>query len=347
MFQLVPLIGAAIGLAIGSTGTAELRREELMAALKQGGYTIMLRHARTDRSFNEAREYVPARRSEQRNLNDAGVADARLMGVVLKKYGIPIGEIISSPMFRTTETAEYAAGVPTTTMVLRTFPSTPEQAALVAKAPKAGTNRLVVTHHFVIETHVPGIKPGDINESEAAVIRHLSDGKVELVGRILLADWQALAGDAATVSSAAAAPASASATPAGAPAVAHAAPRAGAPVTHATTVVFPATMAGHLAQAYIETFNSGDAARMRTFIEQALAVNPARSTDVRVDGYKTLFAASGPLVVKAITSATEQEVVVAATNKGGDVTVTVKMATDVQHRIGSVTFAGLRPGGHP
>jgi hypothetical protein len=77
-------------------------------------------------------------------------------------------------------------------------------------------------------------------------------------------------------------------------------------------------------------------------------VNPARSTDVRVDGYKSLFADSGPLVVKAITSATEQEVVVAATNKGGDVTVTVKMATDQQHRIASVTFASLRPGGgHP
>src|SRR5688572_7496698 len=187
MLKLVPLVGVAIGIATASVDTAELRREELMAALKQGGYTIMLRHARTDRSFNEAREYVPALRTQQRNLNDAGVADARLMGVVLKKFGIPLGEIISSPMFRTTETAEYAAGVPTTTMVLRVFPSTPEQAALVAKAPKAGTNRLVVTHHFVIETHVPGIKSGDIGESEAAVIRHLADGKVELVGKILLA----------------------------------------------------------------------------------------------------------------------------------------------------------------
>ena len=95
MLNLVPLIGVAIGIATVSVDTAELRREELMAALKQGGYTIMLRHARTDRSFNEAREYVPALRSQQRNLNDAGVADARLMGVVLKKYGIPIGEIIT------------------------------------------------------------------------------------------------------------------------------------------------------------------------------------------------------------------------------------------------------------
>jgi phosphohistidine phosphatase SixA len=332
MLNLVPLIGVAIGIATASVDTDELRREELMAALKQGGYTIMLRHARTDRTFNEAREYVPARRSEQRNLNDAGVADARLMGVVFKKYGIPIGEILSSPMFRTTETAEYAAGVPTTNMALRSFPASPEQAALVATAPKPGTNRLVVTHHFVIETHVPGIKPGDIGESEAAVIKHLPDGKVELVGKILLADWQALGAGAESATSTHTRPA-------------HGPPAAS--VTHATTVVFPATMAGHLAQAYIETFNGGDAAKMRTFIEQALVVNPARSTDVRVEGYKSLFADSGPLVVKAITSATEQEVVVAATNKGGDVTVTVKMATEA-HRIASVTFASLRPGGgHP
>lgn len=340
MLNLVPLIGVVIGIATASVDTAELRREELMAALKRGGYTIMLRHARTDRSFNEAREYVPALRSQQRNLNDAGVADARQMGVVLKKYGVPIGEILSSPMYRCTETAEYAAGVPTTTMALRVFPSSPEQAALVTKAPKAGTNRLIVTHHFVIETHVPGIKPGDINESEAAVIGHLSDGTVELVGKILLADWQALAGEAATASN----PAPAPVVPAGAPT----GPGAAAPVTHPPTVVFPATMAGHLTQAYIETFNSGDAAKMRSFIEQALVVNPARSTDVRVDGYQTLFADFGSLTVKAVTSATEEEVVVAAMGKGGEVTVTVKMAADVQHRIASVSFASLRPGGgHP
>ena len=55
-----------------------------------------------------------------------------------------------------------AFGPATTTMALRVFPATAEAAALIAAAPAAGTNRVVVTHHFVIETHVPGIRPGDM-----------------------------------------------------------------------------------------------------------------------------------------------------------------------------------------
>jgi hypothetical protein len=115
------------------------------------------------------------------------------MGVVFRKYGISFAEIISSPMFRTVETAEMAAGKPKTTMALRVIPSTPEQEALIKTAPKPGTNRLLVTHHFVIEKHVPGVKPGGVGESEAAVVSHAADGTIQLVGIIKLDDWKALA----------------------------------------------------------------------------------------------------------------------------------------------------------
>ena len=160
MVHALSLLALVTGLFIPGSGSTELRREQLMDALRNGGYTVLLRHARTDRSFNEQRDPVPVERSQQRNLNDDGIRDAALMGVVFRKYGIQFADILSSPMYRCVETAEYAAGKPTsTTMVLRTFPATPDQAALVAKAPRAGTNRLIVTHHFVIELHVPGIKP--------------------------------------------------------------------------------------------------------------------------------------------------------------------------------------------
>jgi phosphohistidine phosphatase SixA len=197
MLVLLSSLSFVAGLATATSDSTELRREDLMAALQTGGYTVLLRHARTDRSFNEQRDPVPTERSAQRNLTDDGVRDAALMGVVFRKYGIRFAEVISSPMYRTVETAEYSVGKPTsTTMVLRVFPSTPAQSALVMKAPRKGTNRLLVTHHFVIETHVPGITPGDVGESEAAVVRHTADGKIELVGRITLSDWQALANPA-------------------------------------------------------------------------------------------------------------------------------------------------------
>ena len=173
--------------------TAQARREALMAKLQSGGYTVLLRHARTNYSVQEPQGTVPAERSAQRNLSDEGIRDAALMGVVFRKYGISFAEIIASPMYRTIETAEMAAGKPKTTMALRVFPSTAEQAALVRTAPAPGTNRLLVTHHFVIETHVPGVKPGDVGESEAAVVAHAADGTPQLVGFIKLNDWQALA----------------------------------------------------------------------------------------------------------------------------------------------------------
>jgi hypothetical protein len=58
---------------------------------------------------------------------------------------------------------------------------------------------LLVTHHFVIEQLAPGIKPGDVGESEAAVVRPTGDGHVALVGRITLGDWERLAGVPPTV----------------------------------------------------------------------------------------------------------------------------------------------------
>ena len=97
MTHALSILSLAISLASSAIGSAEQRREELMAALKSGGYTILLRHARTDRTFNEQRDPVPTERSQQRNLNDAGIQDAKLMGVVFRKYAIPLGEIISSP----------------------------------------------------------------------------------------------------------------------------------------------------------------------------------------------------------------------------------------------------------
>ena len=197
--QILAVLALAAQAAAAPPYSTELRGEDLMKALQSGGYTILLRHARTDWSFKEEVGSVPVERSAQRNLSADGVRDAALMGVVLKRYRIPIGEIVASPMFRARETAEYAAGTPTISMALRVFPTTDETAAIVSAAPKPGTNRLLVTHHFVIEKLVPGIKPGDVAESEAAVVRPTGDGSVVLVGRITLGDWEQLAGVPKTV----------------------------------------------------------------------------------------------------------------------------------------------------
>jgi phosphohistidine phosphatase SixA len=314
----------------------ELRREPLMAALKQGGYTILLRHARTDRSFKEEIAAVPAERSAQRNLTADGVKDAKLMGIVLRKYGIPIGEIVSSPMFRTRETAEFAAGTPTTlTMALRTFPTTEETATLVAASAKPGTNRLLVTHHFVIEQLVPGIRPGDVDESEAAVVRPTGDGKVVLVGRITLADWVELAGDAPTPRDEATPPAYA----------ARSNPHHQGETNPAPVAVQPTGGAAELARGYISAFNSGDPARMRAFIESSLVADPNRPLDERVKRYAQMFEDFGTLTIDSSLEETPAEVTVGVRSKRGNIRVSVTMSKAQAGRIESVKFA-VTGGGH-
>ena len=334
------LLFATIAFAVQASAvpvpSAELRGEELMKALRSGGYTVLLRHARTDRSVQEPMGTVPVERSAQRNLSPDGVRDAALMGAVFRKYAIPFGEIIASPMYRARETAELAAGPPTITMALRVIPSTDEQAALVATPPKPNTNRLLVTHHFVIEKHVPGIAPGEIAESEAAVIRATGDGKVMLVGRITLSDWEQLAGVVAAPSSSAL-PSRASPAPPAAQ-TGYAAP--------AGAVTIPDTRAGGLAKRYMDAFNSGDSTRMRQFIESSLTVNPARPTASRLASYATTFRDFGPLTVTGVLQSAPDEIMLGIRAKGGDFFLIAKASTDQPGRATSITI-GTGKGAHP
>jgi phosphohistidine phosphatase SixA len=325
-------------------GKAELRREALMAALRDGGYTVILRHARTDRAFQEARDYVPTERSQQRNLNDDGIRDAALMGVVFRKHGVTFAEIISSPLYRSVETAEMAAGTPKTTMALRALPATPEQAALIVATPSAGTNRLLVTHHFVIETHVPGIRPGEIGESEAVVVRPSERGGVELVGRITLDDWRLLANPQAAAASVPVSvptghgPPSAASPPGSTPA--HGPPAAGHGVD------LPDTHAGHIAREYLTAFNSGSRDRMRAFIESWMVANPDRPIAQRLDTFTGLYERLGPLTVVRVDSSASTAITLGIRSRHGNFRVTIQSSDQQPMRATSVTFVS-QEGAHP
>jgi phosphohistidine phosphatase SixA len=324
----------------------QLRGPALLHALQSGGYTLLVRHARTDRSVpnQETPGTVPALRSEQRNLTAEGEADVRAMRDVVSRFRIPIGEVISSPSYRCRETAD-AFGPAEVTMALRVFPTTAETRALVVAPPGPGTNRVLVTHHFVIEDYVPGVAPGDVGESEAAVVRPTGDGTVELVGKIALADWQQLAG-----------------TPATAPAPArvqfhHAVPEAPPPApavvagaidpgAAATPTEWPTTPLGQLAAAYLDVFNSGDGDRMADFIEATMVENPNRPTEARVTTYLQLFADHGPLTVTGIQTETAEALTWRANSRRGHLMVTLTASPGHPGRLQSLTFALHGVGGH-
>jgi hypothetical protein len=307
-----------------------LRGEALMAELKKGGYTVVLRHARTDRSYQEDIANISPLRTKQRNLNDDGVKDARLMGAAFKKYAIPFGEVLSSPMFRCTETAEYATDrTPTTTMLLRNFPTKDDTRQLLAVVPKAGTNRLISTHHFILEMHIPGIKPGDIGESEAAVIRTTADGKIELVGKILLADWSALAGT----------PAASESSPSAMSRLAqliHGGGGAADPKNFGPAK-YPANQFGKLAEAYVTAFSTGDSAQMRKFIEASFELDTKRPMSDRLASFERLFGDLGELHVVGIQVVSDRELVLLAHAKRNAM-ITVKESEAQKGRLASVSF---------
>lgn len=323
MLSLFATLALAVQIAAPVQDTAQARREELMSKLRSGGYSVLMRHARTDYSTQEPMGTIPAERSKQRNLSDDGISDAALMGVVFRRYGVSFAEVVSSPMFRTVETAEMAAGKPRTTMALRAIPATPEQEALVRAAPKAGTNRLLVTHHFVIEKHVPGITPGAVAESEAAVVSHAPDGSLRLVGIIHLADWKALANPG---------------KPSAPTAAAGGATSPHAPPAHAR-VSIPNTPAAQLAHGYIGSFNSGEAAAMRSFMQSSFVADSTRPIEARVASYLKLFADHGPLSLVSIDSSTATRIVIGMQAKTGPLTLTIEASDADPKRAKSVTFA--------
>jgi len=334
------LAHALFTLALAATPPDSLlSADSLLVELRKGGYTIVWRHTATDRTVQEPMDYQNTPRFQQRNLTDRGIADAKAVGVLFKARGIPIGEVLSSPMFRTRETAEYAFGRVEATPILRQVDPSPEQLRLIATEPAAGTNRVLVTHHFVIERNVPGIKPGMVAEGEAVVVRATGGDGLRLVGIFKMADWQRLGGQADN----AAAPSSGG----------HAVPLttghgvalanrpAGSPAPNAPLVI-PATLETpkNVAIAeYLKTFNSGDAARMRQFYERSVMPNPARTMEERMAVYDRLKVELGTLSIESVEGAETNSVVVKLQSSAGrPVTITFNVEPQAPYRLVTISF---------
>ena len=103
---------AALLLALSAPAAARTAEGEaaaaLVAALRAGGHVAVMRHAITDRSQLDTGDLL--NRAGQRNLSDAGRAQARRLGAAFAALRIPLGEVLASPVFRARDTAEIAFG---------------------------------------------------------------------------------------------------------------------------------------------------------------------------------------------------------------------------------------------
>src|SRR5512137_714544 len=81
---------------------------DLLAALRQGGHALLIRHAQTEPGVGDP----PGLRLDdcrtQRNLSTAGREQARAIGEALRARGIPVAEVRSSQWCRCLDTARLA-----------------------------------------------------------------------------------------------------------------------------------------------------------------------------------------------------------------------------------------------
>jgi len=318
----------ALGVVIAPVRDSLVSADSAMSLLKQGGYTIMWRHAQTDRSVSD----IPGQNTErfqQRNLNDVGVALAKSVGTIFKSRAIPVGDVAASPMYRTMETAQYAFGRATKNPLLYTLDPSAEERAFVLMQPAAGTNRVIVTHHFIIERNAPGIKPGDVGEGEAAVVK--SDGKaLKTVAVIKVADWTRLA----------------------------AAPAAPNPILDTypapkfeLTGVSPELAAkihsgrGHVALSYVQAFNAGRDA-MKAFFENDVLPNPDRTVAQRLETFEKLRTDLGGLASITGVEMTDEDLsVIATTTLGKAVKISFKQEKQAPYRATSINVQYSGPHG--
>jgi phosphohistidine phosphatase SixA len=133
----------------------------LLAALREGGFVIYFRHARTDFSQDDTDLSDLSNCAAQRNLSAEGRNQAQLIGEAIATLGIPIGEVLSSELCRTRETAELAFGRATPMPDLTSFGTASSEAEeqeraaalrrLLTTPPAPGTNSVLVGHLFNIQ----------------------------------------------------------------------------------------------------------------------------------------------------------------------------------------------------
>ncbi len=156
----------------------------LLSDLQKGGYVIFFRHAITP-GQDPFKVNPPDERvencSSQRQLNEEGREQAKLIGEKFRQYNIPVGDVIASPFCRCYETAQLAFGRYELERWIANFDLWALDREL-RKSPKEGTNKVFVGHHLNVEKlYQKKWRKVFLREGEAIVV---DPKKAEIVGVI-------------------------------------------------------------------------------------------------------------------------------------------------------------------
>jgi phosphohistidine phosphatase SixA len=186
--QLVALLLAGL-----SAADDRAPDRSLVETLRKGGYVLYVRHFPTDRTTDDTDPLNLENTAAQRQLTDAGRAQAVAFGDALRKLEIPIGNVVCSQFQRAHESAKLmAVGEPDPTSEVSAGQSAKEATEKQARVdalrrmlstpPAAGRNTVIVSHNSNLKD-AAGVEFADVGEGEVVVFQP-AEGSFRKVARI-------------------------------------------------------------------------------------------------------------------------------------------------------------------
>jgi phosphohistidine phosphatase SixA len=160
---------------------------------------IVFRHGATNREQADTDPLNPENVNQQRHLSQKGQEQAKEIGKVFQKQGIPLEDVYTSKFYRAIETGKLIANQePIATLDLTegglvVSPIENERRAqmlrqMVTKLPKNQKNILIVTHKpNIIDAF--GKDWFEVKEGESSLFKPDGSTKPLLVGRFQASDW--------------------------------------------------------------------------------------------------------------------------------------------------------------
>jgi phosphohistidine phosphatase SixA len=183
-----------MGLLFSATGATAQERTAAAAieAARNGAVTIVCRHAITDPSHNETEPVDYGNPATQRRLSAEGERQSEALGRAFQSLGIPVSQVVASPMQRARRTAELMFGQVSIDSIWHTngsnYGGPPlEERRLVLSSPVQGGNRIIISHIGTIASVMPSVE-GDLKEGDCVVVRPGTAG-FDIVGIVPWRAW--------------------------------------------------------------------------------------------------------------------------------------------------------------
>src|SRR5688500_5754404 len=162
-------------------------------AARRGGVVVVCRHGITDSADEDEKTLRYDDPSSQRRLSAEGERQGADMGRAIRALGLPITEVIASPMQRTRRTAELAFGQVRLDSLWHTRgddyggPRRQMRAEVLGRPVESGT-RVIISHIGTIYSVLPSIT-GELDEGHCVVIRPRGGARYDVIEVVPWRAW--------------------------------------------------------------------------------------------------------------------------------------------------------------